>query len=79
VSECLEHINTVLHLYVSCYVTVNKPVLSYLLSRLLPHYQFRLRLKNTKIILEGKAIHRLPRNITQDCIKKCNVGQLGSS
>jgi hypothetical protein len=29
--------NPVLHLYLSCYVTVNKPVLSYLLLRLLPH------------------------------------------
>jgi hypothetical protein len=30
-------INPVKHLYISCYVTVNKPVLSYLLLRLLPH------------------------------------------
>jgi hypothetical protein len=29
--------NPVLHLYISCYITVNKPVLSYLLLRLLPH------------------------------------------
>ncbi len=29
--------NPVLHLYISCYVTVNKLVLSYLLLRLLPH------------------------------------------
>jgi hypothetical protein len=29
--------NPVLHPYISCYVTVNKPVLSYLLMRLLPH------------------------------------------
>ncbi len=29
--------NPVLHLYTSCYVTLNKPVLSYLLLRLLPH------------------------------------------
>jgi hypothetical protein len=28
--------NPVLHLYISCYVTVNKPVRSYLLLRLLP-------------------------------------------
>jgi hypothetical protein len=30
--------NPVLHLYISCYVTVNKPVLSYLLLRLLPQW-----------------------------------------
>jgi hypothetical protein len=30
--------NPVLHLYISCYVTVNKPVLSYLSLRLLPRY-----------------------------------------
>jgi hypothetical protein len=29
--------NPVQYLYISCYVTVNKPVLSYLLLRLLPH------------------------------------------
>ncbi len=32
--------NPVLHLYISCYVTVNKPVLSYLSSRLLPQCLF---------------------------------------
>jgi hypothetical protein len=30
--------NPVLHLYINCYVTVNKPVLSYLLLRLLPQW-----------------------------------------
>ncbi len=30
--------NPVLHLYISCYVTVNKPVLSYLLLCLLPQW-----------------------------------------
>jgi hypothetical protein len=32
--------NPVLHLYISCYVTLNKPVLSYLLLRLLPQYYY---------------------------------------
>ncbi len=30
--------NPVLHLYLSCYVTVSKPVLSYLSLRLLPQW-----------------------------------------
>jgi hypothetical protein len=36
------------YLYISCYLSVNKPVLSYLLLRLLPHILERLNNKKSR-------------------------------
>jgi hypothetical protein len=59
--------NPVLHLYISCYVTVNKPVLSYLSLRLLP--QFKQKVYFLFAQLNGSFSNRLSfakQNIFQD-------------
>jgi hypothetical protein len=51
-------------LYISCYVTVNKPVLSYLLSRLLPQHCYLANVNICSLLL-GCAVQMFQRMI--DC------------
>jgi hypothetical protein len=50
-------ITLVQYLYMSCYISVNKPVLSYLLSRLLPHLPLFLGLFTILIFLKKLQLH----------------------
>jgi hypothetical protein len=60
--------NLVLHLYIGCYVTVNKPVLSYLLLRLHPQQHFfRLRfcLEINSFFLHSISLLEVSRELPQ--------------